>query len=361
MKILDTRVYRGPNLYALRKVIRLRVDLGELEDYPTGRLPGFVDAPAGGDPDPARARLLLRRAGRLRAPHDRGRGDLAGARAGARRHRAPVPRRHAGQLRQDARATTCRAGSTTSSTATRRRWWAWRPPRWACASSCHLLPPERAAHLPGPLRLPGRARGSRPPRPAPRLRPLDRLPGARRRGAGHALDPPQRPLAGAARPRQVPAPHPGDRHQRDPPHRRRDRLGQAADQPDPLRPRAAGAPAGAGARAGGRRRGRRAARLSRSSSSRSTATTARGCRSTSPPRSRCEAAFEKAYEYSSVVIVETFQEGHDYRILVVDGKVVAAAAAGARPRGGRRRGTRSPSWSRSSTRTPGAASATRRC
>jgi len=43
MKILDTRVYRGPNLYALRKVIRLRVDLGELEDFPTGRLPGFVD------------------------------------------------------------------------------------------------------------------------------------------------------------------------------------------------------------------------------------------------------------------------------------------------------------------------------
>ncbi|HYU33093.1 MAG TPA: cyanophycin synthetase [Thermoanaerobaculia bacterium] len=43
MKILDTRVYRGPNLYSLRKVIRLRVDLGELEEYPTGRLPGFVD------------------------------------------------------------------------------------------------------------------------------------------------------------------------------------------------------------------------------------------------------------------------------------------------------------------------------
>ncbi|HEV2844311.1 MAG TPA: cyanophycin synthetase, partial [Thermoanaerobaculia bacterium] len=43
MKILDTRVYRGPNLYALRKVIRLRVDLGELEDYPTKRLPGFTE------------------------------------------------------------------------------------------------------------------------------------------------------------------------------------------------------------------------------------------------------------------------------------------------------------------------------
>jgi len=43
MKILDTRVYRGPNLYALRKVIRLRVDLGELEDFPTVKLPGFTD------------------------------------------------------------------------------------------------------------------------------------------------------------------------------------------------------------------------------------------------------------------------------------------------------------------------------
>jgi cyanophycin synthetase len=43
MKVLDTRVYRGPNLYALRKVIRLRVDLGELEDFPTAKLPGFSD------------------------------------------------------------------------------------------------------------------------------------------------------------------------------------------------------------------------------------------------------------------------------------------------------------------------------
>ncbi len=43
MKILDTRVYRGPNLYALRKVIRLKVELGELEEYPTKKLPGFVD------------------------------------------------------------------------------------------------------------------------------------------------------------------------------------------------------------------------------------------------------------------------------------------------------------------------------
>ena len=43
MNILETRVYRGPNLYALRPVIRLRVDLGELEDFPTGKLPGFTE------------------------------------------------------------------------------------------------------------------------------------------------------------------------------------------------------------------------------------------------------------------------------------------------------------------------------
>ena len=43
MKILETRVYRGPNLYALWPVIRLRVDLGELESFPTAKLPGFAE------------------------------------------------------------------------------------------------------------------------------------------------------------------------------------------------------------------------------------------------------------------------------------------------------------------------------
>src|SRR4051812_10058334 len=42
MKILETRVYRGPNLYALWPVIRLHVDLEELEEYPTIKLPGFA-------------------------------------------------------------------------------------------------------------------------------------------------------------------------------------------------------------------------------------------------------------------------------------------------------------------------------
>src|SRR5687768_8548526 len=43
MKILERRIYRGPNLYAHFPVIRLRLDLGELEQWPTAKLPGFVD------------------------------------------------------------------------------------------------------------------------------------------------------------------------------------------------------------------------------------------------------------------------------------------------------------------------------
>lgn len=44
MRIRSTNVYLGPNLYALFPVIRHVVDLGPLEQWPTGRLgPGFVD------------------------------------------------------------------------------------------------------------------------------------------------------------------------------------------------------------------------------------------------------------------------------------------------------------------------------
>ncbi|HSQ61482.1 MAG TPA: cyanophycin synthetase [Acidobacteriota bacterium] len=45
MKLLDSSVYFGPNIYALFPVIRLTVDLGELESWPTGRLGApFIDA-----------------------------------------------------------------------------------------------------------------------------------------------------------------------------------------------------------------------------------------------------------------------------------------------------------------------------
>jgi cyanophycin synthetase len=44
MRILETRVYVGPGPYAYFPVVRLTVDLGELEAWPTGRLgPAFTD------------------------------------------------------------------------------------------------------------------------------------------------------------------------------------------------------------------------------------------------------------------------------------------------------------------------------
>lgn len=44
MRILDRAVYVGPSLYAHFPVIRLELDLGELEQWPTARLgPGFID------------------------------------------------------------------------------------------------------------------------------------------------------------------------------------------------------------------------------------------------------------------------------------------------------------------------------
>lgn len=45
MRILERSVYVGPSLYARFPVIRLELDLGELEAWPTGRLgPAFIDA-----------------------------------------------------------------------------------------------------------------------------------------------------------------------------------------------------------------------------------------------------------------------------------------------------------------------------
>jgi cyanophycin synthetase len=44
LRILETRVLRGPNYWAREPVIRLLVDLGVLEEYPSNKLPGFNEA-----------------------------------------------------------------------------------------------------------------------------------------------------------------------------------------------------------------------------------------------------------------------------------------------------------------------------
>ena len=44
LRILETRVLRGPNYWAREPVIRMLVDLGVLEEYPSNKLPNFTDA-----------------------------------------------------------------------------------------------------------------------------------------------------------------------------------------------------------------------------------------------------------------------------------------------------------------------------
>lgn len=44
LRILRTRIYRGPNVWSYQQAIHLVVDLGSLEQYPTVSLPGFTDA-----------------------------------------------------------------------------------------------------------------------------------------------------------------------------------------------------------------------------------------------------------------------------------------------------------------------------
>ena len=43
LKILDTRVLRGANYWSRQPVVKMLVDLGVLEQFPTTKIPGFVD------------------------------------------------------------------------------------------------------------------------------------------------------------------------------------------------------------------------------------------------------------------------------------------------------------------------------
>ncbi len=44
LRIIETRVYRGPNYWSYDPTIKLVVDLGVLEAFPTNKIPGFTDA-----------------------------------------------------------------------------------------------------------------------------------------------------------------------------------------------------------------------------------------------------------------------------------------------------------------------------
>ncbi len=44
LRAIETRVLRGPNYWAREPVIRMLVDLGVLEEYPSNKIPGFTDS-----------------------------------------------------------------------------------------------------------------------------------------------------------------------------------------------------------------------------------------------------------------------------------------------------------------------------
>ena len=47
LKIIETRILRGPNYWAREPVVRMVVDLGVLEAFPSNKIPGFTDALVG--------------------------------------------------------------------------------------------------------------------------------------------------------------------------------------------------------------------------------------------------------------------------------------------------------------------------
>jgi cyanophycin synthetase len=47
LRIIETRILRGPNYWAREPVVRMVVDLGDLEEFPSNRIPGFTDALVG--------------------------------------------------------------------------------------------------------------------------------------------------------------------------------------------------------------------------------------------------------------------------------------------------------------------------
>ncbi len=323
MKILETRVYRGPNLYALGPVIRLRVDLGELEEYPTLRLPGFNE------------RLLAL------IPTLQEHGCSYGEPGGfVRRLREDEGTWLGHVLEHVAIELQCLAGTPVTYGKTRSEGLPagqyhviYSFAEEAVGSAAgelglavihHLLPPEREASDPGPFDF------------AARLERLVRL--AQRRAFGPSTG----ALVRAAEEREIPWMRLNDRSLVQLGHGKFQRRIQAtitsetrhtaveiasdkrltnqilADLGLPV-PRqlrvydaeeavteaaSLGYPVVVKPLDGNHGKG-----------------VSIGLRSAEQVR----AAFELAAEYSSAVIVETFQEGNDYRLLVVDGKLLAAA------------------------------------
>jgi cyanophycin synthetase len=323
MNILDTRVYRGPNLYALRKVIRLRVDLGELEDYPTARLPGFVDGLLAAIPSLREHTCSYGEPGGLVRRMTEDEGTWLGH-----------VLEHVALELQGLAGTPVSYGKTRSHDLPRGQYHViysfeeevvgLQAAEVGLRLIRHLLPPEREAHLDGAYDFQAE------------LEDLVRL--AQRRAFG----PSTAALVHAAEDRDMPWIRLNDRSLVQLGHGKYQRRIQAtitsetrhtaveiaSDKrltnqilsdlglPVPRQERVRG-PEDAVEAAGKLGYPVVVKPLDGNHG--------KGVSINLTTPEQVTAAFEEAYEHSSVVIVETFQAGHDYRILVVDGKVVAAA------------------------------------
>ena len=201
LKIISSRVYRGPNVWHYEPAIQLVVDLGELEDYPDQQDPrlhrGTAGAPARpGQPQlqPRPPRWLRRTAerGHLARPRRRARGPAAAA-GGRPRHAAgqdPRGQGPAGTLQRDLRLHR-RVG---------------RPGRGRTGRTAGQRPGQPRSGV----RLRCRAGDLHRARRADRVRPLD--PGAGRRGgeSRHPVHPAEHRVPGPARPGRAPEADPRD-------------------------------------------------------------------------------------------------------------------------------------------------------
>ena len=213
MRILDRSVYVGPSLYARFPVIRLELDLGELEAWPTGRLgPAFVDALAEALPGLAEHGCSYREPGGFLRRMREGDGTWLGH---VLEHVAIELQNIAGEEVTFGKTRSAGApGVYTVVYEYVQRDEGIAAGELALRLLCSLLPES--------------------------LRPADSVPEgwswpeardqfirfAQRRALGpstaslvraaeerrHPVAAPERPVAGAARPRQVPAAHPGHRH-----------------------------------------------------------------------------------------------------------------------------------------------------
>ena len=183
-----------PRPFRLRRPVALRALPGHPPRARPRRTRGLADGTARrrlrrragrGAARARRARLLLRRARRLLPPHARGRGHLARPRARARRDRAAEHRRRGRHLRQDARRRHARRlHGRLRVRAARRRHRRGRARAAAALLAAARGDPSGRRRARG-LELARGARRVHPLRAAPCARAVDRVAGARRRGARH--------------------------------------------------------------------------------------------------------------------------------------------------------------------------------